>query len=123
MTAMAALEAGLVGPDDTVWCPGYLQVAGRRFHCWKRGGHGHVNLENSLKHSCDVYYYDLALKVGIDKISAMAHRFGLGVKHDLPMSAVAAGLAPDKDWKRRVHGQEWLVGDTANAAIGQGYML
>ncbi|QEW18864.1 Sporulation-specific penicillin-binding protein [Marinibacterium anthonyi] len=123
ITAMAALEEGLIGPEDTVWCPGYLEVAGRRFHCWKRGGHGHVNLENSLKHSCDVYYYDLALKVGIDKISAMAHRFGLGVKHDLPMSAVAAGLAPDKDWKRRVHGQEWLVGDTANAAIGQGYML
>lgn len=123
ITAMAALEEGLIGPDDTVWCPGYLEVAGRRFHCWKRGGHGHVNLENSLKHSCDVYYYDLALKVGIDKISAMAQRFGLGVKHDLPMSAVATGLAPNRDWKRRVHGQEWLVGDTANASIGQGYML
>ncbi|MGR3805357.1 penicillin-binding protein 2 [Marinibacterium profundimaris] len=123
MTAMAALEAGLVGPDDTVWCPGYLQVAGRRFHCWKRGGHGHVNLENSLKHSCDVYYYDLALKVGIDKISAMAQRFGLGQRHDLPMSAVAEGLAPDRAWKSRVHGQDWLVGDTANASIGQGFML
>ena len=123
MTAMAALEAGLVGPDDTVWCPGYLQVAGRRFHCWKRGGHGHVNLENSLKHSCDVYYYDLALKVGIDKISAMAQRFGLGQRHALPMSAVAEGLAPDRAWKSRVHGQDWLVGDTANASIGQGFML
>ncbi len=55
ITAMAALEEGLIGPEDTVWCPGYLEVAGRRFHCWKRGGHGHVNLENSLKHSCDVY--------------------------------------------------------------------
>ncbi|MBB93527.1 MAG: penicillin-binding protein 2 [Rhodobacteraceae bacterium] len=123
ITAMAALEEGLIGPDDTVWCPGYLEVAGRRFHCWKRGGHGHVNLENSLKYSCDVYYYDLALKVGIDKISAMAHRFGLGVRHDLPMSAVAAGLAPNRAWKQRVHGQDWLVGDTANASIGQGYML
>ncbi|MEM8728799.1 MAG: penicillin-binding protein 2 [Pseudomonadota bacterium] len=123
ITAMAALEAGLVGPDDTAWCPGHLQVSGRRFHCWKRGGHGHVNLENSLKRSCDVYYYDLAIKVGIDKISEMARRFGLGVKHDLPMSAVAAGLAPNRDWKARVHGQDWLVGDTANASIGQGYML
>ncbi|WP_428927974.1 penicillin-binding protein 2 [Marinibacterium sp. SX1] len=123
ITAMAALEEGLVGPDDTVWCPGHLEVGGRRFHCWKRGGHGHVNLENSLKYSCDVYYYDLALKVGIDKISAMAQRFGLGVKHDLPMSAVAEGLTPNRAWKERVHGQDWLIGDTANASIGQGYML
>ncbi len=123
ITAMAALEEGLIGPDDTVWCPGFLQVAGRRFHCWKRGGHGHVDLNTSLKRSCDVYYYDLALKVGIDKISAMAQRFGLGVRHDLPMSAVARGLTPDRAWKERVHGQSWLVGDTANASIGQGFML
>lgn len=123
MTAMAALEEGIIGPDDTVWCPGYLEVSDRRFHCWRRGGHGHVDLQNSLKQSCDVYYYDLALKVGIDKISAMAQRFGLGVRHDLPMSAVARGLAPDRAWKQRAHGQDWLIGDTANAAIGQGYML
>ncbi|TDK42235.1 penicillin-binding protein 2 [Antarcticimicrobium luteum] len=123
ITAMAALEEGLIGPDDTVWCPGYLEVSGRRFHCWRRGGHGHVDLQNSLKQSCDVYYYDLALKVGIDKISAMARRFGLGERHDIPMSAVAAGLAPDRAWKQRVHGKEWLIGDTANAAIGQGYTL
>ncbi|MCR9125804.1 MAG: penicillin-binding protein 2 [Rhodobacteraceae bacterium] len=123
ITAMAALEAGLIGPDDTVWCPGHLEVSGRRFHCWKRAGHGHVDLQNSLKQSCDVYYYDLALKVGQDKISAMAQRFGLGVRHDVPMSAVARGLAPDRAWKQRVHGQEWLVGDTANASIGQGFML
>lgn len=123
ITAMAALEAGLVGPDETVWCPGHLEVSGRRFHCWKRAGHGHVDLLNSLKQSCDVYYYDLALKVGIDKISAMANRFGLGVRHDLPMSAVAQGLAPDRAWKERVHDDVWRVGDTANASIGQGFML
>ncbi len=123
VTALAALDAGLVGTDDTVWCPGHLQVAGRRFHCWKRGGHGHVDLNTSLKRSCDVYYYDVALKVGIDKISAMANKLGLGIRHDLPMSAVAAGLAPNRDWKSRVHGQDWLVGDTANASIGQGFML
>jgi penicillin-binding protein 2 len=123
ITAMAALEEGIIGPSDTVYCPGYLEVAGRRFHCWRRGGHGHVDLETSLKQSCDVYYYDLALKVGIDKISAMAQRFGIGVRHDLPMSAVARGLAPNREWKQRVHGQEWLIGDTANASIGQGYTL
>jgi len=123
MTAMAALEEGLIAPGDTAYCPGYLEVSNRRFHCWKRAGHGHVDLQKSIQQSCDVYYYDLALKVGIDKISAMAHRFGLGVRFDLPLSAVAAGLAPNRDWKARVHGQDWLIGDTANAAIGQGYML
>ncbi len=123
MTAMAALEAGLIGPEETVWCPGHLEVSGRRFHCWKRGGHGHVDLQNSLKQSCDVYYYDLAIKVGIDRISAMAQRFGVGVHHDLPMSAVATGLAPNREWKSRVHGQSWQIGDTVNASIGQGYML
>ncbi|MEL0438786.1 penicillin-binding protein 2 [Phycobacter sp. K97] len=123
VTALAALEEGLIGTDETVYCPGYLEVSGRRFHCWKRAGHGHVDLNASLKQSCDVYYYDLALKVGIDKISAMANRLGLGVRHDLPMSAVASGLAPNRDWKQRVHGQDWLIGDTANASIGQGYML
>ncbi|TNF65077.1 MAG: penicillin-binding protein 2 [Rhodobacteraceae bacterium] len=123
ITAMAALEEGLIGPDDTVFCPGHLEVSGRRFHCWKRAGHGRVNLETSLSESCDVYYYDLALKVGQDKIAEMAQRFGLGIRHDLPMSAVAAGLTPDRAWKRRVHGQDWLVGDTVNASIGQGFML
>ena len=98
ITAMAALEDGLIGPDDTAYCPGHLEVAGRRFHCWKRAGHGWVDLANSLKQSCDVYYYDLALKVGIEKISAMARRFGLGVKHDLSLSSVATGLAPTKSW-------------------------
>ncbi|WP_299044277.1 penicillin-binding protein 2 [uncultured Tateyamaria sp.] len=123
ITAMAALEEGLIGPDETVYCPGHLEVAGRRFHCWKRAGHGWVDLQNSLKQSCDVYYYDLAVKVGIEKITAMANRFGLGERHDIPMSAVAEGLTPTMDWKQRVHGQSWVVGDTVNASIGQGFML
>ncbi|MEL6464292.1 MAG: penicillin-binding protein 2 [Pseudomonadota bacterium] len=123
ITAMAALEEGLIGPDETVYCPGHLSVSGRRFHCWKRGGHGWVDLETSLKRSCDVYYYDLAVKVGIEKITAMANRFGLGQRHDIPMSAVAKGLTPTKDWKRRTHDQSWVVGDTVNASIGQGFML
>lgn len=123
MTAMAALEEGLIEPEDTVRCPGHLEVADRKFHCWKRAGHGSVNLENSLKQSCDVYYYDLALKVGIEKISAMANIFGLGVRHDVPMSAVARGLTPTKAWKATTHGKDWVIGDTVNASIGQGYML
>ncbi len=123
ITAMAALEAGLIGPDETAYCPGHLTVSGRRFHCWKRAGHGWVDLQDSLKKSCDVYYYDLAIKVGIEKISAMARRFGLGIKHDVPMSAVAEGLAPTMQWKETFHGQPWRVGDTVNSSIGQGFLL
>ncbi len=123
VTALAALEAGVVGPGNTVYCPGHLKVGSRRFHCWKRGGHGMVDLNTSLKRSCDVYYYDVAIKVGIDKISEMSNTLGLGIKHDIPMSAVRAGLAPNQAWKQRVHGEEWLIGDTANASIGQGFML
>ncbi len=123
VTALAALEAGVVGPGSTVYCPGHLKVGSRRFHCWKRGGHGTVDLNTSLKRSCDVYYYDVALKVGIDKISEMSRTLGLGIKHDIPMSAVRAGLAPNQEWKLKTHGEEWLSGDTANASIGQGFML
>ncbi|RVV96756.1 penicillin-binding protein 2 [Mesobaculum littorinae] len=123
MVTLAALEAGEVTPDETIWCGGYTKVGNRRFHCWKRGGHGHVNLEESLQHSCDVYYFDLAQRVGIDRIAAMARRFGLGSHFDLPMSAVTAGIMPDKAWKTERYGQDWRVGDSLNAAIGQGYVL
>ncbi|MEM8576436.1 MAG: penicillin-binding protein 2 [Pseudomonadota bacterium] len=123
LVALAALEDNIVEPEETVYCPGHLEVSGRRFHCWKRAGHGHVDLRESLKKSCDVFYYDLALKVGIEKISAMARRFGLGVRHDVPMSAVASGVAPDRAWKQRSYGEDWLIGDTANVSIGQGFML
>ncbi|MFP4274709.1 MAG: penicillin-binding protein 2, partial [Paracoccaceae bacterium] len=123
VTALAALEAGEVSPEETVWCPGHLEVGGRRFHCWKRAGHGHMDLESSMRESCDVYYYDLALKVGIENIAAMGRKLGLGEAHDIPMSAVARGLMPDKDWKRRNRGAEWVIGDTVNAAIGQGFVL
>lgn len=123
VAALAGLESGLIKTTDTAYCPGHLEVGGRRFHCWRRAGHGVVDLNTSLKSSCDVYYYDLAVKVGIDNISKMAHLLGLGVRHPLPMSAVREGLAPDRAWKERVHGKDWLVGDTVNASIGQGYML
>ncbi|MHA6344970.1 penicillin-binding protein 2 [Roseivivax sp. CAU 1761] len=123
ITAMAGLEAGIIGPNDTVYCPGHLKVGSRRFHCWKRAGHGHMNLEKSLRESCDVYYYDLALKVGIERIAAMARKLGLGHAHDVPMSAVGEGIVPDKEWKRRLYGKEWRIGDTVNCSIGQGDVL
>ncbi|MHA6326183.1 penicillin-binding protein 2 [Roseivivax sp. CAU 1753] len=123
ITALAAMDAGIVSPSETVWCPGHLKVGGRRFHCWKRAGHGHMNLELSLRESCDVFYYDLALKVGIEKIAETARRMGLGEIHDIPMSAVTAGLIPDKAWKQRNRGASWVIGDTVNSSIGQGFVL
>jgi penicillin-binding protein 2 len=123
ITALAALEDGVVGVDETINCRGFVEVFGTRFHCWKRGGHGNMNLHESLKQSCDCYYYEISQRVGIDKIAAMARRFGLGIKHDLPVSAVASGLTPDKAWKTRVRGEDWRIGDTVNASIGQGYVL
>ncbi len=123
VTALAALEGGFVDPGETVYCPGHLRVGGRRFHCWKRGGHGNVDLHKSLRNSCDVYYYEVAQRTGIERISEMAQRLGLGVVHDLPMTSVSRGIAPNMAWKVETKGEEWLRGDTVNVAIGQGYVL
>lgn len=123
ITALAGLEAGVIGPNETVYCPGFLSLGGRRFHCWRRGGHGQVDLDKSLVQSCDVYYYEVARRCGIDKIAEVANRFGLGIRHDLPMSAVTEGLIPSTEWKRNVRGETWRPGDSLNASIGQGYVL
>ena len=92
----------------------------QKFGCWKRSGHGNVDLVRSLRESCDVYFYELALETGIERISEMARRLGIGERHDIPMSAVAEGLAPTKEWKNRVKGEDWVIGDSVNASIGQG---
>ncbi|SMO48942.1 penicillin-binding protein 2 [Paracoccus laeviglucosivorans] len=123
VTLLAGLEAGVINAGTRYFCPGYLQLAGRRFHCWSRGGHGSVDAIGSLEHSCDVYFYELAQRVGIDRIAAMARKMGIGVRHDLPMSAITEGIAPDRAWKRARYDQEWQVGDSLNASIGQGYVL
>lgn len=123
VTALAALEDGKVTAEETIHCKGWVEVYGTRFHCWKRAGHGNINLHESLKQSCDCYYYEIGQRVGIDKIAEMARKLGLGVRHDLPLSAVAEGLTPDKAWKKDVRGEDWRIGDTVNASIGQGYVL
>ncbi|WP_108484253.1 penicillin-binding protein 2 [Oceaniglobus ichthyenteri] len=123
LVTLAGLDSGEIGPEDTFYCPGYHELGNRRFHCWKRGGHGYVNLEKSLQQSCDVYYYELAQKVGIDKIAEVARKFGMGERFDIPMSAVTAGIMPDKAWKSERYSQDWRVGDSLNASIGQGYVL
>ncbi len=123
VVALAALEAGVVSPGDGVFCPGFAQLGRRRFHCWKRGGHGRVDLRRSLSQSCDVYYYEMARRVGADNIAAMARKLGLGVRPDLPLPAVTEGLMPEKAWKQVNRDEPWTVGDSYNYGIGQGFTL
>ncbi len=123
VTGLAALKSGRMKWTDKVYCPGYIIVSGRRFNCWKHSGHGWLDMVGALTQSCDVYFYEASQRVGIERMSAMATEMGMGIRHDLPMSAIAAGLNPDKAWKLKYRGKPWLIGDTINAAIGQGYVL
>lgn len=121
--ALATLAASAADPEETVTCHGSVQIAGRRFHCWKRGGHGRMDMKGAIRESCDVYFYEMAQRIGIEGIHDMNARLGLGVRYDLPLSAVAQGINPSRAWKPRERGEEWLVGDTINASIGQGFSL
>ena len=123
VSALAALEGGFIKPSEKIHCGGYLEVYSHRFHCWRSGGHGKMDLHNSLKQSCDVYYYDVAQRVGIENMSAMARKLGIGVSHDISLPGVRAGVAPTKNWKFKTKKKDWVVGDSLNAAIGQGFVL
>ena len=121
--ALAALDEGLIKPNEKIRCDGHIELADRKFHCWKRLGHKEITLTEALEQSCDVFFYDLALRVGIEKITQMAKRLGIGIKHNLPLSGVARGLSPTKNWKLKTQGESWVLGDTLNVGIGQGYVL
>jgi penicillin-binding protein 2 len=123
MVALSALANGVTNGEETVYCPGHKDINGRKFHCWRRGGHGNVNLREALRYSCDVYFYEMAVRVGIENITQTALKFGLGRKPDLPLPAVRTGLMPTKAWKREKKKEDWFIGDTANAGIGQGFVL
>ncbi|MEQ9040843.1 MAG: penicillin-binding protein 2 [Silicimonas sp.] len=123
MTGLAALRAGVIGQTETVYCPGFMSFGGRRFHCWKRGGHGWVDLNEAITQSCDVYFYEAANRVGVDRLSDLCHEFGLGERHDIPVSAVQEGIIPSTQWKAQVRGERWNPGETLNTAIGQGDVL
>ena len=123
VTVLAALEAGIIDHREKIRCNGHVEVSSRKFHCWKRDGHGNVDLVKSLRESCDVYYYELAQRVGIEKIAEVARVLGLGKSFNIEMSAVTSGIVPDKLWKRNARSREWVVGDTVNSSIGQGYVL
>ena len=122
MVALSLLEAG-VKPEDTVNCSGAVRVGNTLFHCWSRRGHGAVNMHRGIAQSCDIYFYQMAQRVGMNVIADMARRVGMGQKFDLPFPSQSYGTVPDPAWKMRKYGKKWEVYDTVNATIGQGYML
>jgi penicillin-binding protein 2 len=123
VVALAGLAAGVITPEQRVSCPGHMDLGDARFHCWKKGGHGALDMVEALKQSCDVYFYEVARRCGIDRVAEMARKLGLGQTLDLDIPGERAGLMPTRDWKRAARGQPWAQGETLIAGIGQGFVL
>lgn len=124
VVALAGLESGAITPKEKIFCPGYWDYGDRRYHCWEHKGHGKVDLAGALKHSCDIYFYQIALRIGIDAIKKMAIKLGLTEKYmDDILSREMAGVMPDRYWKEKNVGYRWVHGDTIISGIGQGFIL
>lgn len=123
IVAAAALEEGLVSPEEKIYCPGHFRLGRRTYRCWKRGGHGEVDLYEALVNSCDVFFYTVGLRVGIDKLAEYARGFNLGQRTGIPLANELAGLVPTSSWKERRFKEVWVRGETVSAAIGQGFNL
>jgi penicillin-binding protein 2 len=119
--ALAGVESGAITPNDRFGCPGFLDLGDTRFHCWRKGGHGMLNLRAGLKNSCDVFFYEVARRTGIDHIATMANRLGLGVELELDLPGQRPGLIPTRAW-RISKGHAWNMGDTVVSGIGQGFI-
>jgi penicillin-binding protein 2 len=122
LLATAGLETGVVRPADTVVCNGFAMHYNRRRLCWKRGGHGVVNLHKALAQSCNVYFYQLGRDLGIDRINEYGLRFGLGAPTGIDVPGEVPGVLPSRDWKQQVFREIWYPGDTISVAIGQGLL-
>ena len=123
VVALAALEAGVIDLNTRFNCSGGLDVGNIRFHCWRHSGHGSLNVVEALKHSCDIFFYETAMKLGIDKIHDMAVKLGMGNVLEVGLDNEKAGIIPTKTWKKARFGTSWTQGDAANSGIGQGYVL
>jgi len=123
VVALAGLEEGIVDEKTTFYCPGYYNLGRGKYRCWKRGGHGKVDIHKALKESCDVYFYNLGNKLGVDTIARYANQFGLGRLTGIPLFGEKPGLAPTEKWKLKSKGENWYPGETISASIGQGFNL
>jgi len=123
VTSLAALESGIITPDMRVLCPGQMSLGNITFHCWKKGGHGSMDMISGLKNSCDVYFYEIARRIGFERIAEMGRRFGLGMPTSLDLPGERPGTIPDKAWKKAAMRQPWHPGETLINSIGQGYVL
>jgi len=123
VVATAALTAGVLTPETSIACPGYFQLGDTTFHCWRKGGHGSLRLRDAIKKSCDVFFYETARRLGIDRLAAMARRFGLGSVLGLDIPGERPGLIPSREWKLAASGTAWSPGETVIAGIGQGSVL
>lgn len=125
MLAVAALDSGATTRDRTIWDPGFfqLQSGGRRYRDWKRSGHGWVDLTDAVAESCDIYFYEIAVEMGVDTMYEYLAQFGFGEDATLDVSGALSGLLPSRDWKRAVRNEPWYPGDSVNMGIGQGFML
>ncbi|MBI1261259.1 MAG: penicillin-binding protein 2 [Rhizobiales bacterium] len=122
VVAVGAVEAG-VDPEQRVFCSGSYRLGNHDFHCWKKGGHGSMNMHDAIKHSCDVFFYDTAKRMGIDAIEATAKKFGLGQAYDFDVPGEKMGVVPGRDWKLATQGTSWQQGETVITGIGQGFVL
>lgn len=123
VVALAALEAKIVGPDHRVFCKGFTRLGNAKFHCWKKHGHGWQDMTDAHKNSCDVYFYDIAKRVGIDRIAAMANKLGFGSKTGIDLPSEKGGIIPTRAWKKALIGTAWQQGETLISGIGQGFIL
>ncbi len=121
VVALAGLEAKVLSPGDRINCPGYLDLGDTRFHCWSKYGHGSLDLRGGIKNSCDVFFYEVARRTGMDRMAAMARRFGMGVPLEIELPEARKGLVPTREW-RIAHGHPWNLGDTIVHGIGQGFL-
>ena len=122
IVALAAVESGLATPDYRVSCSGAVTLGNHTFHCWQKKGHGSLDLEGGIKNSCDVFFYETARRVGIDKIQEVALKMGLGAPTGIELPGEKSGLIPGREWKQKKYGVAWQQGDTLSAGIGQGYV-
>ncbi len=121
LSAISALENDLFNPKTVINCTGHIELYGQKYHCWKKKGHGYLNMREGMKQSCDVYFYEVARRLGIDRLAETAKKFGFGKPVLKDLIEERNGVVPDTRWKKKYIGKNWYLGETLHAGIGQGY--